>query len=369
MRIGIDISQIVYEGTGVARFTRGLTETICKKGKKHEWVFFFSGLRQKLDPEVQKLIESSGNTLVAKSFSPTMLSFLWNTLHLLPVTVFTGKLDWFITSDWTEPPANAKKATVVHDLTVFRYPETVDGKILSTQKKRLARVARGTDVIFADSDATKKDVEMYLKVSAKKVHTVYPGVTTAPFKRINLQKILKKYKIKKDFILAVGKLEPRKNLGLLIEAFSQLEVNNLELLIVGQDGWGEKQEDHKDVRFLGYVEDEDLTALYHSCLFFVYPSLWEGFGYPVVEAMKEGAAVATSETSSLGEIAKGVGQLFDPSNVTDIKRSLKMLIENEDLRRSLSKKSITKAKEFTWDNYYNKMIKILEKSSLNYLNS
>lgn len=128
---------------------------------------------------------------------------------------------------------------------------------------------------------------------------------------------------------------------------------------MGPEGWDKKLKTSKNVRFLGYVSDEQLRALYSSCLFFVYPSVWEGFGYPVLEAMSLGAPVVTSNTSSLKEIGDNAALLFDPAKVNEIKIALRKLATDDELRKDLSHKGEQRAKEFTWKKYYDVMIKAL----------
>ncbi len=351
MRIGIDISQIVYKGTGVSRFTEGLVKAICEYDKRNEWVFFFSSFRQSLDVSIEKLINSRGWKVTKMKLPPTGLSITWNDLHILRIETIIGKLDWFISSDWTEPPATCKKATIVHDLVYLRYPETVDPLILKTQIKRMAWVRKESALVLADSLATKDDLIELLNLKDKKIVVNYPGIE---IKRAN-----KKIEIKKPFILTVGKIEPRKNINRLIEAFEGLNLKNVELLIVGPEGWDQNIKVGKNVRFLGYVSDDELHALYSSCLFFVYPSIWEGFGYPILEAMSFGTPVATSNTSSLKEIGKNTALLFDPMKVNEIKNALHKLASDKKLREELSHKGRERAKEFTWKRYYDVMIKAL----------
>lgn len=359
MKLGIDISQIVYKGTGVARFTKGLVEAILENDRHNEWVFLFSSLRRRIDPKLAKKIKDKGHRLIVQKVPPSALSILWNSIHRLRVEKITGRLDWFITSDWTEPPANAKKATVVHDLAFIRYPETVDKTIRETQRKRLRWVKKESDLIFADSKSTKDDLMEFYKIPNKKIQVIYPGVSIQNPTQSNIKEVLKKYKTQKPFILTVGKIEPRKNLKRLIEAFEKIKRLDIDLVVVGQRGWEEIESKLPNIKFLGYVSDEDLACLYRSCLFFIYPSIWEGFGYPVVEAMSQGAAVATSNTSSLREIGIGASYLFNPLETKDIQKALDVLLNEDDLRRELAKKGFKRAKEFTWKNYYNKFIKAL----------
>ncbi len=137
MDIGIDISQIVYEGTGVGRFTKGVVDAIFDNQMNHRWIFFFSSLRRNLNSTLIQECKKKNIQIVRWRCPPSLLSFFWNRLHIFSVQQFITHLDWFITSDWTEPPASVNKATIVHDLTFLRYPETVDSSILKTQKLRL----------------------------------------------------------------------------------------------------------------------------------------------------------------------------------------------------------------------------------------
>ncbi len=360
MKIGIDISQVVYKGSGVARFTQGLIKSICANESRNDWLFFFSSLRDSLDKDIENQILSRGFKLVKYPFPPTFLALLWNNLHFVNINALIGKLDWFITSDWTEAPANCKKATVVHDLVYLRYPDTVEAKIKQTQQQRLKWVKKESQLIFADSASTKQDLIDYLQIAASKIIVNYPGVEIDRPSYKEISSIYSKFNITKPFILTVGKIEPRKNIGRLIEAFEQLKIDKYQLLVVGMEGWGDKLKSAINVSFLGYVSDQDLAALYSQCLCFVYPSLWEGFGYPIVEAMKLGAPVITSATSSLKEIAKDSALLFDPFDSTDINRALIRIIEDNNLRIQLAIKAKKQALHFSWKNYYQIMINALE---------
>lgn len=368
MKIGIDISQIVYPGTGVSRYLKGLVHAITKYEHKHAWFFFFSSLRNSLDPETEKIIRNSSHRLFTYPLPSRLLSVLWNDLHRIPVARFVGDVDWFITSDWTEPPSNTKKATVIHDLIFLQYPETVDRKILETQKKRIRWVQDESDLIFCDSIATKQDVVKFLHISEDKLETVYPGVMVMEPSKTDISRTLLKYDLNRPFILTVGKIEPRKNIKRLINAFRSSDImkKDIHLVIVGPRGWEKLTLDTQDgkIRMLGLVNDVELFSLYASCLFFAYPSLYEGFGYPILEAMKMGAPVATSNLSSLKELGEGSALLFNPMDTSDMTRVLQTLASDEDLRKSLREKGLEKSKSFTWKNCYSHIITSLEKQNI-----
>ncbi len=380
MKIGLDISQIVYPGTGVARFTEVLVNSILEYDNKHQWLFFFSSLRRNLDRQLEKKILQRGHQLVKWRLPPTYLSFLWNNLHQLSKLLilnykFLNSLDWFITSDWAEAPLKINKATIVHDLVYLRHPETVNKKIYQTQKKRLFWVKRESKIIFTDSQSTKKDIINFLQIESNRIIINYPGIDISKPKTSSIKSVLKKFSLEeKRFILTVGKLEPRKNIKRLIEAVRQIKDKKLQLVIVGPTGWDNSIDINNFsllnqkklsfpqiiIKYLGYVTDEELYSLYASCLFFIYPSLWEGFGYPVVEAMKLEAPVACSNTSSLREIAGNAALLFNPYDIKEISQTINKIANDEKLRNQLVKKGLQRSKLFTPKRYYNVFIKTLE---------
>lgn len=365
MKIGIDISQIIYQGTGVGRFIQGLTEAILKYDKKNHWFFFFSSFRQSLIKDIKEKIKLKGHRLINWKLPSSLLSFLFNDFHLATKPLINtflplNSLDWFITSDWIELPLSIKKATIVHDLAYLRYPQTLPKKIIKTQEKRLHWVKNETEIIFADSNATKDDLINYLKIDPQKIIVNYPGVTTFTPPDNLIKKTLKKYQLEKNkFILTVGKIEPRKNIERLIQAFNRLDSTNILLVIVGPSGWGKINFSSSHIKYLSYIEDVELYSLYSTCLFFVYPSLWEGFGYPIIEAMLLKAPVVCSNTSSMKEIAQNCALFFNPFDVEDIRSKMKIMLENDKLKKDLINKGKINAKRFTWENYYHKLIKTL----------
>lgn len=365
MKIGIDISQIVYEGTGVGRFVNGLTDSVLQFDKTNQWTFFFSSLRQNLNPQIKKSIKKNGHSLLEYKLPPSALSFLWNTMHRMKVEKLVGKLDWFITSDWTEPPSHMKKATIIHDLAYLKYPETIHGTILQTQKQRMSWVKKESSIIFADSETTKDDAVQLCGLDEKKIFVNYPGVRFPESSKAEIMSVHTRFGMQKPFILTVGKIEPRKNLKRLIDAFTEMNNTAFDLVIVGLQGWdketSKKQSQSENIKFLSYITDAELSALYSSCAFFIYPSLYEGFGYPIVEAMKCGAAVATSDSSSMREIGQGCALLFDPKNTDKLELSMRKLIEEVDLRNKLKKQGIMRGRDFEWKSYYDKMMGVLMK--------
>lgn len=179
MRIGIDISQIVHEGTGVGAYVRNIVRELLRIDQKNEYVLFGASLRKLscftgyfeevrcVNPRVR---------LVTVPIPPTILEFVWNRLHVIPVEWFIGHIDVFWSSDWTQPPLmRAKGVTTIHDVSFLRYPETFAKTIIDVQKRRLAWVKRECKAILCDSEATKRDVIRLLGFENMKLHVVYPG--------------------------------------------------------------------------------------------------------------------------------------------------------------------------------------------------
>lgn len=237
MRIGIDISQVVYEGTGVSRFTKGLINAILTYGTENKWVFFYSGFRRRLQKEIKDLIEKKDQTLIQYKIPPKILAGIWIKIGFT-VESIDKSLDWFITSDWAEIPSkHTKKATIVHDMTYMKYPELVEKNIQNVQRDRLKRIKKESSIIISDSYSTKDDIIYYMGINEKKIVVNYPGVTVERPSKDQINDTLKKYHLDKPYILSVGKIEPRKNLPKLIEVFQSLHRSDIELIIVGPKGW------------------------------------------------------------------------------------------------------------------------------------
>ncbi len=369
MKIGIDISQIAYKGTGVSRFTEGLVRSILDNNKQHEWTFFFSSFRNTLDPSLKDKIIARQHGLITLPVPLALLSLFNNDLRFIAKHITNNskqltKLDWFITSDWIEFPMPCKKATIVHDLVFKKYPRTVHPTILRAQETRFKFITKETKAIFTDSQATTHDLQQVFDIDPSRTVINYPGVDVLPpLSSLQQKNHLEKFDISKPYILSVGKQEPRKNIQKLIDAFLKMKKSSqsLQLIIVGPDGWDmAKEKSNGTIKFIGYVSDEELATLYTNALCFVYPSLYEGFGYPIIEAMKYGCPVATSNTSSMPEVAGDAAVFFDPQSDQSIQSTLEQITTSEKLRTELSKKGLLQSQKFTWKNYYNILIHSLE---------
>ena len=237
-------------------------------------------------------------------------------------------------------------------------------------------IRKAKKIITISSSSRNDIIEMY-KVNPEKIAVVYPGVKelkTENIKSKSMEDLKEKFGISSPYILFVGTLQPRKNIVRLVEAFSKLKPenlkskDNLELVIVGKRGWQfeeilnspQKYAVANRVKFLDSVSDEDLPSLYKNALCFCLPSLYEGFGLPILEAMQYGCAVATSNVSSLPEAGGDAALYFDPESAEDIAKTLQTLIDDEELRKDLVKKGHEQVKKFSWEKTARETLKILE---------
>jgi hypothetical protein len=177
VKIGIDISQIAYENTGVAKYLYTLVENLLRMDKENEYILFFSSLRKNLPPCIRTLENKQNLKIKTFRFPPTLLDLLWNKLHILSIERFIGDVDVFIASDWTEPPTSkAKKATILYDLIVYKFPNETDKKIVEVQKRKLKWVKKESEMIFCISEATRKDAMEILGVKQDRLAVINPGI-------------------------------------------------------------------------------------------------------------------------------------------------------------------------------------------------
>jgi glycosyltransferase involved in cell wall biosynthesis len=363
MKIAIDVSQMCYEGTGVARYVYGLTQALLKLDTDHKFLLFAGTLRQR-SYFTGLMTESPWNKATWKilPLPPKLAGLVLNSFSV-PIESLVGNVDILHSSDWAQPSSRCPRVTTVHDLVFKKYPGTVDKLILSTQTRRMSKVIREKTHIIADSMSTKVDLMEIYGLPDSQIDVVYPGVNPiyAPQTDTEIERVKIKYNLPPRFILSVGTQEPRKNLPRLIDACKTLDT---PLVLTGKYGWGDpitpgvKGAHTPGVLALGYVDDADLPGLYSGAHVFAYPSLYEGFGFPVIEAMACSTPVVTSNISSLPEIVGEAGVLVDPMSVLSIKLGIMKADENRD---KFIKLGIAQASKFTWDSTARGVLKVYEK--------
>ena len=276
------------------------------------------------------------------------------------------------------PTLNKNIILTIHDLSFYRFPEFNFEWFIKKYQSLVLKNAQRAKKIIADSDSTKHDIINFLKIDRQKIDVVYLAADekfrvmaskekTEKFKK----EINEKFKIPKKYIFSVGTIEPRKNFKILIKAFnvfkkSFTESENYCLVIAGKTGWKSEEtfEEYRqspfkeDIIFTGGVNDEELVTLYNQASLFVYPSIFEGFGLPVLEAMSCGLPVITTDTSSIPEIYPDKDFLLNPFDEVEMAKKINLVLTNENLRKSLINFSLEMAKKFSWEETALKTMKI-----------
>jgi glycosyltransferase involved in cell wall biosynthesis len=218
--------------------------------------------------------------------------------------------------------------------------------------------------IVTISNSSKEEIEKHYGLERGSVRVIYPGYNKDIFNPTYNKNVLDKYGVDKKYALFIGTLSLKKNIVRIVEAFHMADVKDMELLLVGQTyalgGEDVEKLNRVNIRRLGYLPIEDLVVLLSNATMFIWPSLHEGFGLPVLEAMACGCPVITSNRSSLPEVVNGAGVLVNPYNVSEIANAIKMVSENELLRLSMIAKGFKRAKEFSWKKAANELLTVCE---------
>ncbi len=354
MKIAIDISQIVYE-TGVSVYTQNLVKNLLEIDNQNEYILF-GGSGRKLD-YLKNFTKNLKGNFKAKFFpTPPILSdFIFNKLHVLSVENLIGKVDVFHSSDWTQPKSSAFKVTTIHDLAPILFPQYTHPRINKVHKRRLAWVKKEVNRIIVPSQSIKNDLTN-LGFSKAKIRVISEAVDEIfmPQSKQKIKNLKVKYNIKNDYLLSVG-VGGRKNTQRLIEAFNKLDsAYNLQLVLIGNNFEFKNQ---KNIIFTGHVSKSDLSIFYSGAKALIYPSIYEGFGLPILEAFAMNCPVVTSNTGSLKELANSYAYLCDPESVNSIADAIDKIIKNP---QKYTEKAYKKSKEFSWQKTAKETLRIYE---------
>ncbi len=392
MDIGIDL-RVLAGGSygGIAQYLLGLLPELFKVDRKVKFKLFFSSYHlQGLALQVDNLIKEEENVRLFKFNYPNRLLFASSRLLNYPkLDHLVQGADVFFSPHFFSAPLSSRCRSVVtfHDLSFFRYPEFFSWRnnIWHRLEMNPRRQAQQAAKIIAVSQSTKDDLVNLLGVDSQKVNVIYSGIADQGRRGTvfceNLNKklcspeplnVLKKYNLSENFFLFLGALEPRKNILGILKAFSYLKSTNQvpqdsALVIAGPLGWlyGDifkfyKSSAYKEsIHLIGPVEEQEKATLYSLAKVFVYPSFFEGFGFPVLEAMAAGTPVVTSRNSSLPEVAGGAGLLVDPYNIKAIAAAMRDLFWDESLRAWHIKKGLEQAQKFSWRKTAEETLKVL----------
>lgn len=380
MRIGIDYTAATHQQAGIGRYTRGLVLALAQQNTEDEFVLLVTGGRSdRAGPQTQQLesVLPGSFRIMRAPLSERVWTILWHRMRLpLPVDLFTGPVDIFHSPDYVLPPLRQGKTVVtIHDLSFLRYPEGAEPKLRRYLSSVVPRAVSRADLVLGDSENTRNDIIELLGVPPGKVEVLHPGVDEI-FRVVEDERVLTEvsslHGLDFPFILTVGTVEPRKNLILLLDAYAALRKASdvpHKLVIAGGKGWlyegvfrrVEELSLDEDVIFLGFVADQNLPALYSLADVFVFPSLYEGFGLPPLEAMACGTPVITSRTSSLPEVVDEAG-LMVPANDPDmLAETIGRVLNDPGLGEDLAKRGVSQARKFTWQATGEKLLAIYQR--------
>lgn len=377
MKIAIDTRSLLYTRTGIGYFITQILRQFLQRYNCHEYLLY--GMKDL----GKKLIESyrNGDVNCFDNIRPVPFPFrkisrnYFEWLSSSALKRHDIRIFWGANYEGVFDPGFNTVITI-HDLTHIHYPDFRHKQnvfLINGLKEHAEKAA----VILSDSVSTKEDIVKYLDVPEKKIRVIYLGVDRhfRPVKdEAAHDKVRKAHGLSDKIILFVGTLQPRKNIGGLIEAFRILiEKENIphQLVLAGCKGWEHSDVFHKisrhgltsRVKWLGYVPYEDLPVIYSIADILVLPSFYEGFGFPILEAMACGTPVVTSDVSSMPEVAGDAALLIDPNKPEEIAGAVGRVLNDTALARMLCERGLERVKEFTWEKCADETMRVFEESA------
>ena len=352
MRIGLDGIPLASPKTGIGHYTLELARALAKLSPGDEFellspVPFISQLEQ--PPPNLRQVEAARRRF-------------WFIIGL-PLYIQRHSIALYHGTNYEVPWWNACPTILtIHDLSLLLHPETHESRLVRRARHRLPLMARWATKIITATEFVKREVSEHLKIDPAKIEvTPYaPRSNFRPLERSDTEQTRARLGVEDVFILFVGTIEPRKNLITLLRAFAEVLRNtdlSPQLVIAGQQGWLMQETTNyiqsegisERIKFTGYITDEDLRALYASCTVCVYPSLYEGFGLPPLEAMACGAPVIASDVPSLTETIGKAALLVPPTDVQKLAHGLVEMLSDEGKRDYFSRAGLKRASQFTWE--------------------
>lgn len=373
--IAIDYTAAYEQGAGIGRLVRDLIGGLATLDHQTPYKLFVAGAeKSKLPP-----IPGPNFTWKPTRVTPLWFARVWHRAQVpLVAEAFFGPAVLFHATDFTLPPTlpGTKTILTVHDLSFVRTPETAPPVLKIYLDKVVPRSVRRADHVIADSQATKDDLIEFYGTPPEKISVLLSGVSPryVPVSDpAQLAAVRRRYHIPEGrrYLFSIGTVQPRKNYGRLMEALALLgpAFEDVLLVIAGGKGWLDNPifetvrrlglEDR--VFFTGFVDDADVPALYSGAAVMAYVSLYEGFGFPVVESMACGTPVITSNVSSMPEVAGDAALLVDPYNKEAIAEALRLLLEDSHLHSRLQAAGLEQARQFTWEKSAQTLLTIYQK--------
>jgi len=399
MKIGFDITTLSMPKTGIGQYQFNLLSALFKIDRENQYNLYAFNLRDNAKYNNLNFNVPFGNVRMHAYKIPQRLITAWWLMSRWPkLENITEKCDLYQISEICQQPTRAKTVAFIHDITTILYPQyhLIKNKIL--YHYRFKGIKKYANAVLTNSENTKRDIIERIGIPAERIFVTPFGVherfrpigknvigksildggslsdvdarsISAKNERIALQGVLKKYGIEEPYICYLGTIEPRKNLNNLLQAFYELKHQEKiphKLVLIGKDGWFYEEIYRKldelglggDVIRTGFVSDEDVPYLLNGAQVFVYPSFYEGFGLPVLEAMACGVPVVTSSGSSLPEVGGNAVKYADPMSHLDLAEKILEFLKSPEEREKFSQKGLERARHFTWEKCAKETLKI-----------
>ncbi|MGH9408176.1 MAG: glycosyltransferase family 4 protein [Vicinamibacterales bacterium] len=355
MRIAIDARKL--RDYGIGTYVRNLLRELDRQDTTHEYVLLCRDgdctLASELAPRFRTVAEDAGAYSIAEQFA-------------IPADLRRESADLFHAPHYVLPPLiSCRSVVTIHDCIHLRFPQYLPSRLAYAYARASMWTAthRAARVITV-SEASKRDILRYFRVPESRIDVIYNGIDERFWREPpaeQLERVRQRYQLTAPFVLYTGNIKPHKNLERLIEAFHLMRqahpsLATVQLLIIGDEiskyailrRAVHRHKLHKHVRFFGFVPDETLTALYRLADMFVFPSLYEGFGLPPLEAMASGTPVVASNVSSLPEVLGSAALMIDPYEPAAIAEAMERVLVDPALRNDLRARGLARAREFSW---------------------
>jgi glycosyltransferase involved in cell wall biosynthesis len=375
MKIGIDSQPLLGKMTGVGYYASNLVKHLEQIDTKNEYElvavnFFIRPFRPSYHINSLNFRWGIIKFLPARVFFKLMK---WNMVP--PIDLFLGKKDVYLFPNFVRwPLLFSNSIIVIYDLSYLlygQYSQDANRKFLT---RYVRRSIKKTSKIVTISENSKQEIIEHYHVKPDDISIIYPAVDHQIFRPLGgkeVKRVLHKYNLNKPYILYTGTIEPRKNIVGILDAYASLPSSlrdSYSLVLAGGKGWQDKdikakldELSHLDIHLTGYVADEDLPPLYTGASVFVYPSHYEGFGMPPLEAMACGTPVITSNNSSLPEVVQEAGIMIEATDTDALTASIQKVLTDQVLADDLRKKGFEQAAKFTWEESAARLKALIEK--------
>ncbi|MDD5652403.1 MAG: glycosyltransferase family 1 protein [Candidatus Moranbacteria bacterium] len=374
MKIGIDIRNIGKQRTGSEVVVLELTKNILKIDRENEYLLLTDTDEKSVLDYVRKNLELEGKSNVKVVSLKAKNKFIWAG-WTMPIFMRKNRLDIFHT-EYILPffiPKDIKVVTHIHDVSFKVYRDMIMKKDLFFLDLLIPKSIKRADKIVAVSQFTKDEILRYYGTNEKKVGVIYNSINIKDVE-VNEHKarfLRKKYGLPEKFILYLGTLQPRKNIPILIRAYAEIKnkIPDIKLVIAGDKkahNFDDKIDDAinrykltgEDITFCGFISEEDKSVIYSISTVFIFPSLYEGFGIPILEAMSRRVAVLASDIPPHREVAGDAALYFDPYSLDDLKKKLYNICVDENLRNRLIGLENARVNFFSWEKSAKKLLEI-----------